>query len=251
MLRSRAAALIATTLIPTAAVLAALLLAMSGVVRVIPQGPLDGGGWTARSRGWLEFSGFYPAELDADRPFSWMGETGRIRLPRLDRSVAWRLSLWVQPGAIDRPVDLAVSVDGLAVAPRRLVPGPQRIDIDLPVRSMPPRAVITLAVSQTVVPGAADARTLGMRVDSIALDAASGHLRIPFDSLRAAAIAGLSIGIVLAVTLGAGPWRGRSAPPPGAGSDSCSSTTDRSSVRILTGFRPLASAPRCSPRSAR
>ncbi|MEP6919213.1 MAG: hypothetical protein ABJC89_26460, partial [Acidobacteriota bacterium] len=146
ILRAGAVRLAATVLAAAAAVFVALLLATSGLVRVVPEGPLDGGGWTARSRGWLEFSGFYPAELDNERPFSWMSDSGRIRLPRLDRSHPNRLSLWVRPAVVDRPVELSATVDGLALQPQRLAPGPQRIDLDLPARAMAPRAVVTLAV---------------------------------------------------------------------------------------------------------
>ena len=194
----------ATILLPAAIILAVLFVAASGAFPVIPEGPLHGGGGAARSRGWLEFSGFYPAELENDHSFSWMGAAGRIRLPRLDRSVAWRLSLHVQPAAVDRPVELTATVDGLALTAWKLVPGSQQIDIDLPPRPTG-RAVITLSISQTMVPGGNDVRPLGMRVDSIALDAADGRFRIPGESLRAAGVIGLAIGVAIVLTIGAGP----------------------------------------------
>jgi hypothetical protein len=201
--RARVAAVTATILAPAIAVLATLFVAAAGPVRAIPEGPIEGGGWTARARGWLEFSGFYPAELDADRSFSWMGPAGRIRLPRLDRSAAYKLSLWVQPAVTDRPVELTAAVDGIALPPRALVPGPQRIDIELPPQPST-RAIVTLGASPTVVPGPGDPRTLGIRVDGIALEPAGGRLSIPADSLRAAAIAGLGLGVLLTLTMGGG-----------------------------------------------
>ena len=144
-----------------------------------------------------------PAELDNGRSFSWMGGAGRLRLARLDRSVAIKLSFWVQP-AVGPPVELKASVDGLSVPPITLVPGPQRVDIDLPA-ARAGRATVDLSVSETVVPGAADSRTLGLRVDGIALEAADGRIRIPWDSLRSATIAGFGLGIALALTLGVRP----------------------------------------------
>ena len=200
----RTAALIAIISGPAIALLASLLLATAGPIHAIADGPLEGGGYAARSRGWLEFSGFYPAEVEAGRSFSWMGTAGRVRLPRIDRSDRHTLSLRAQPAVIDQPVDLVATVDGLAPVVTRLVPGAQRIDIDIPP-SRTNRAVVSLAVSATRVPGGGDARTLGLRADGIGLEAADGRLRIPASSMRAAAIAGLGLGVALAVTLGARP----------------------------------------------
>ncbi len=194
----------ATILLPAAIILAVLFVAASGAFPVIPEGPLQGGGGAARSRGWLEFSGFYPAELENDHSFSWMGAAGRIRLPRLDRSAAWRLSLHVQPAAVDRPVELTATVDGLALPAWKLLPGPQQIDIDLPPRPIG-RAVITLSVSQTMVPGGNDVRPLGMRVGSIRLDAADGRFRMPGESWRDAVVIGVALGVAIMLTIGAGP----------------------------------------------
>jgi hypothetical protein len=200
----RLAALIAVVITPAAAVLALAFAVTVGPGRSIAQGPLENGEKIGRSRAWLELSGFYPAELDDGRSFSWMGETGRIRLARLDRSVPIKLSLWIQPALPTRPVELKAAVDGLALPPMTLVPGPQRVDLDLPATAAS-RAIIDLSVSQTLVPGAADRRTLGLRVDGIALDAADGRIRIPWDSLRSATIAGLGLGIAIALTLGTRP----------------------------------------------
>jgi hypothetical protein len=200
----RLAALIAVVITPAAAILALALAVTVGPGRSIARGPLENGEKIGRSRAWLEVSGFYPAELDDGRSFSWMGETGRIRLARLDRSVPIKLSLWIQPALATRPVELKAAVDGLALPPTTLVPGPQRIDLDLPAAAAG-RAIVDLSVSQTLVPGAADRRTLGLRVDGIALEAAGGRIRIPWLSLRSATIAGLGLGIAMALTLGARP----------------------------------------------
>ena len=200
----RLAALIAVVVTPAVAAALLAFAATVGPSRSIERGPLENGEKIGRSRGWLEFSGFYPAELEDGRSFSWMGEAGRIRLARLDRSVAYKLSVWVQPAVANLPVDLKTAVDGLARPPMTLVPGPQRVDIDLPI-SDSGRAIVNLSVSQTLVPGAADSRTLGLRVDAIALEAADGRVRIPWNSLRPAMIAGLALGVAVALTLGARP----------------------------------------------
>lgn len=198
----RLAALIAVVITPA---LTGVLLAFAvtvGPSRSIERGPLENGEKIGRSRAWLEFSGFYPAELENGQSFSWMGEAGRIRLARLDRSVGYKLSLWVQP-AVANPVELTPAVDSLTLQPVTLVPGPQRVDIDLPA-SNADRAIVTLGVSQTLVPGASDSRTLGLRVDALALEAADGRMRIPWNSLGSTVIAGLGLGVALALTLGTG-----------------------------------------------
>jgi hypothetical protein len=200
----RLTALIAVVITPAAALLALAFAITLGPSRSIERGPLENGEKIGRSRAWIEFSGFYPAELDTGRSFSWMGGAGRLRLARLDRSVAIKLSFWIQPAVATRPVELKAAVDGLSVPPITLVPGPQRVDIDLPA-ARAGRATVDLSVSETMVPGAADRRTLGLRVDGVALEAAEGRIRIPWDSLRSATIAGFGLGIALALTLGVRP----------------------------------------------
>ncbi len=200
----RLAARAAVAITPAAILVAILFLPVFGARHGLAKAPLEGGGWTARTHGWLDFSGFYPAELDAERPFNWMSAAGRIRLLRLDRRDPLTLSLWAQPAATNRPVDLSVAVDGIAAPSRRLAAGSQQVDIALPA-STSTRAVITLGVSQAFVPGGSDTRSLGMRVDGIALTPANGRLRIPAVSIREAAVAGLALGIIAALMLGAGP----------------------------------------------
>jgi hypothetical protein len=201
---SRLAAIFSVVITPAAALLALAFAITVGPSRSIERGPLESGEKIGRSRAWLELSGFYPAELEEGRSFSWMGEAGRIRLARLDRSVAIKLSFWVQPAVATRRVELQAAVDGLALPPMTLVSGSQRVDIDLPA-TRAGRAIVDLRVSQTIVPGAADRRTLGLRVDGVALEATDGRVRIPWDSLRSATISGLGLGIALALTLGARP----------------------------------------------
>lgn len=200
----RAAALLAAALVPPTVVLLFLVLPTNPTRTGIARASLESGGWTARTHGWIDFSGFYPAELDAERPFNWMSKAGRIRLVRLDRSDPLTFSVWLQPAVANRPVDLTIAVDGIAASPRRLAPGSQRVDVGVP-RSDSSRAVIDLAVSDALVPGGSDTRSLGMRVDGIALTPAPGRLRIPAMSLLAALVAGLALGVVCALMLGARP----------------------------------------------
>ena len=200
----RAAALLAVALLPPLVLLSFLLLPTNPVRNGIARAPLEGGGWTARTHGWIDFSGFYPAELDAERPFNWMSRAGRIRLVRLDRGTPLTLSMWVQPAVANRPVDLTIAVDGIASPPRRLAQGAQQVDIAVP-RSDNSRAIVDLEVSEALVPGGSDTRSLGMRVDGIALMPAGGRLRIPAISLREALVSGLALGVIAAVMLGARP----------------------------------------------
>jgi hypothetical protein len=169
----------------------------------VQRGPLQGGGGASRTRGWLDASGFFPAEIDGNRSFSWMGDGARIRLPRLNRSVPYVLSLWVQPVSVDVPIDVTATVDGFPLPASRLVPGPQRIDIPIPARPSN-RAVIALNASRTVVPGAADSRQLSMRVDDVMLAAADGGIRVPLDSVVASIVACVGLGVLIALTIGSG-----------------------------------------------
>jgi len=200
----RLAALAAVTLAPVVVLLAVLVLPISSARQGLSKSPLEGGGGAARTHDWIDFSGFYPAELDAARPFNWMSGTGRLRLVRIDRSDPLTLSLWAQPAVTNRPVDLTIAVDGVSLPPRRLDAGSQQVDIPLPP-SDNTRAVIGLAVSETLVPGGNDTRSLGMRVDGIALVPANGSLDVPSASLFAAAVAGLALGVMAAMMLGARP----------------------------------------------
>src|SRR4026207_1133160 len=119
----RLPALIAGVIPPGAAVLGGAFAIAIGPGRSIARGPLENGEKIGRSRAWLDVSGFYPAELDQGRSFSWMGATGRVRLPRLDRSVPIKLSLWIHPALATVPVEVTAAVDGLALPPTTLVPG--------------------------------------------------------------------------------------------------------------------------------
>ena len=200
----RAAAIVAVAITPATVLLLILILPIFATRNGIGRVPLEGGGWTARTHGWLDFSGFYPAELDAGTPFNWMSSGGRIRLVRLDRREPLTLSLWVQPAVTTRPVDLTIAVDGIASPPTPLAPGSQRVDIAIPPADST-RALINLNLSEALVPGGTDTRSLGMRVDGIALSPATGRLRIPSLSLREAAVAGLALGVIAALMLGARP----------------------------------------------
>jgi hypothetical protein len=203
---SRWTALLAAVLTPAVAIAIVLVLAGFGPLRSIGKRPLEGGGWTARTHGWLDFSGFYAAELDdAQRPFNWMSAAGRLRLVRVDRREPLTLSLWVQPAVRNRPVDLTVAVDGIAAPPRRLAPSPQQIDVALP-SSDSTRAIVNLSVSESLVPGGTDTRSLGLRVDGIALSPGTGgRLRVPGASIRDAIIAGLALGLGAVLLVGARP----------------------------------------------
>src|SRR5437868_1272960 len=94
-MNSRSRGFVAVILVaPVAAMIATLFGATATFMRQLPPGPLEGSGWTARTRGWTELRGFYPAEFTEDRTFSWMSDSGRIRVNRIDRSTGYQLSIW-------------------------------------------------------------------------------------------------------------------------------------------------------------
>jgi hypothetical protein len=143
-------------------------------------GPIAEGGWTLRSRAWFTTDGVFPAEFDrsAARPFSWTGKTAQLRIPNLDRSRRYRLSVQLsapRPPGIPLP-ELRTFVDGILLAKEPLPPGRRTIWVGLPARDRA-GAVVTLDFSNTFAPGGDDDRTLGAIVYDIGFTSADGHFR--------------------------------------------------------------------------
>jgi hypothetical protein len=143
-------------------------------------GPIAEGGWTSRSRAWFTTDGVFPAEFDrgTGRPFSWMGQTAHLRIPNLDRSRRYRLS--VQLSALrpqgTPPPELRMSVDGTLVREAALASARQEISVGLPTRDRG-GAVVTIELSNTFAPGGDDPRALGAIVFNLGFTPADGHFR--------------------------------------------------------------------------
>jgi hypothetical protein len=173
-----------------------VLLLVAGTRWLMPatiQGPVADGGWTARTRAWVEPSGFYEPELDSatSKAFSWTGRVVRLDLAALDRSHPYVLTLELVPWrpAGLPPARLHAAVDGVMQAPLPLPDGSEGVALSIPSRHTP-GAVIGLEVSDTFVPGSHDKRELGVIVRQVGLSPAGGHFQ---PSLAVAVKAGLAI----------------------------------------------------------
>src|SRR5512139_332458 len=120
-------------------------------------GPVQDGGWPARSRAWFTADGFYAAEVDTEarRSFSWTRDVVRFVVPHLDRASPHRFELSLapgRPGGVPVPA-LRVAVDGAVRATVEPSNDPRILSVEIPARAAP-GAVIVLDVSNTFVPGA-------------------------------------------------------------------------------------------------
>ena len=119
--------------------------------------------------------GFYPAERDrgSGLTFAWTGAEAGLRLPGLDRRVAWTLTLRVRGARPDRqsnPV-LTFFADGILLSTYQTTTGFEDLSVVVPPR--PDRRGVTILIrsSSTFVPSTADRRQLGVLVDSLDVDA--------------------------------------------------------------------------------
>jgi hypothetical protein len=174
-----AAGRLARAAAPPAAAAAAALVVLYAIAMVRGAqaigGPLGDASWFNRSPAWHTTTGFYNAEGTLDGlQFSWTGGLATIRIPSLDRSVPYRVSLLVRGGRLDSapfPV-VSFTVDGREAA-RALVDGERRrIELDVPPR---PDAGVTIGIhpSHTFVPPD-DPRQLGIIVEDARIEPAGG-----------------------------------------------------------------------------
>lgn len=146
-------------------------------------------------------SGLYPVERDAASglTFAWTGDETVVRLPGLDRGVAWTLALRMRGGrpADDNP-DVAVVVDGVTVSTHRATPEWSDVRVAIPAR--PERRGLTLGLrsSATFVPGAGDPRALGVMLDRLSLTP-DGIVMVPRPALVATAAASAAMGAGIAL----------------------------------------------------
>ena len=155
-----------------AGVLAAILL-VAGARWLMPQpvhGPVAEGAWTARSRAMFTPIGFFGGEFDpvAERHFSWTGETAALDFPRLNRAVAYLVTLQIRGG---RPPDAApgrlrITVDDRVVVATDVIGGDSQVQFEIPQRAAN-GATVALDVSPAYRPGPSDRRALGVIVNDV------------------------------------------------------------------------------------
>jgi len=134
-------------------------------------------------------SGFYDAERAGNLTFAWTSQRADIKLAGLNRREDWNCSVRFRGGRSDpatQPsVDLAA--DGIVGSTVKATNDFQDATIVLPARS-PNGALLTIAVSRTLVPGPGDPRQLGVQVDRIACAPRDRVAFPPFSTISAAAL---------------------------------------------------------------
>jgi hypothetical protein len=143
--------------------------------------------------------GFYKSERSGDVTFAWTSDRGDLRLPGIDRNVEWIVRARVRgarPEAASLP-EVTLLADGVVLARRNTSNAFEDIEAVVPVRIGLIRGLtLTIASSNTFVPGGGDPRTLGIQVDRIILTPARHGV---FPPRRAVAAAALASGIFGAI----------------------------------------------------
>jgi hypothetical protein len=141
-------------------------------------------------------SGFYDMERYQDETFAWTTARAGIRVPALDRRIPWRCSVRLRgprpPGSPHPRVEL--SADGVILATANGTDTYEDVDIAVPARPARHGVHLTIASSNTFVPGPHDTRELGLRIDRIACQPVERHALPPLRAMAAAAIAGTVFG---------------------------------------------------------
>jgi hypothetical protein len=146
--------------------------------------------------------GVYPPERDeASRlTFAWTGSDTLIRMPGLDRRVAWQLTIRASGARTIAAENPAVTIlsDGVAVATEQTSAGFGDITATIP--ALPDRRGLVLGLhsSTTFVPGPGDPRTLGIMIDRLTLTP-SGAVLIPHQAIAAAAVSAAAMGAGIAL----------------------------------------------------
>ena len=147
-------------------------------------------------------SGLYPVEHDKGwrTTFVWTRDEVTIRLPGLDRRIAWTLALRVRGGRPGSNPALTFFSDGLPVGSAQT--GDQFEDVRVEIPAHPERlrgAAISFHVSSTFVPGPSDSRALGVMLDRLTLSPA-GVALVPRAALGGAAVSSGVMGAAFAMT---------------------------------------------------
>ena len=147
-------------------------------------------------------SGFHPVERGPAETFVWTTQQASVNLRGLDRDTAWQCVVRLRAArpAAAPPADVALGIDGLTV--RRHRPGDawEEIAVDAPARPGVSGLSLTVGTTPTFVPGASDARALGVQLDRIdCAPSGSGGVMPPRRALVAAASAGGALGAVFAL----------------------------------------------------
>jgi hypothetical protein len=178
-------------------------------------GALVGAAWAALFYAWhpafsIEFdrdlprtaSGIYGPERDTATglTFAWTSDKAVVRLPGLDRHLAWTATLRVRGGraAPARNPVLVVTADGVAIDTHQTSADFEEIAVTIPPRPERRGLVFGLQSSETFVPGPDDPRRLGVMIDRLSL-VPSGVVLVPRPALDAAALSSGAMGAAIAL----------------------------------------------------
>jgi hypothetical protein len=143
--------------------------------------------------------GFYEGEHAGGLTFAWTAERGDLPLAGLDRNVRWIARVRLRGGRqqISTLPMVTILADGTPIASHQTSNEFEDIDALIPLRPGPGRGLIlSIASSNTFVPGPGDPRHLGVQVDRISLEPTS---RGVFPPRRAVAIAGVASAVFGAI----------------------------------------------------
>jgi len=141
--------------------------------------------------------GLFPIERGGGKTFAWTRRTAEVTLPDLNRRTPWLCRVGVlggRPAGVPQPT-IRFSVDGIDRQAWTGAGADSEILVDVPARADGVDGlVLGLAVSETFRP-ADDPRDLGVPIDRIACEPATGRFAMaPFPALQRAAAAGAIIG---------------------------------------------------------
>ncbi len=168
----------------------------------VVSGSIGDAGWTGRTRAWFTTRGFLGAEVDigSGQQFSWTSARARLAIPNLARSIPYDLSIEVRAFRLDDapPPVVTISVDGEAAATLQTSTDAQRVSVTIPTRATS-GALVTIDSSDTFVPGAGDARALGVMVNDVSLAPVDARFRPSWavTGLAALAVSAFVLGFAL------------------------------------------------------
>ena len=144
--------------------------------------------------------GFYPAEGTEDARFAWTRPKAELSVPELDRRVTWR---WTARASAWRPAGVAppkvrVAVDGVVAAERTVSRNSELLEVVVPRRADDAGVTLTFDTEPGFVPGASDARDLGIALASMSLTPIDGWPRPPMWALAGGTLAVLILSLCLA-----------------------------------------------------
>ena len=178
-------------------------------------GALVGSAWAALLYAWhpdftVEFdrdlprtvSGIYGPERDnaTGLTFAWTSDDAVVRLPGLDRRLAWTATLRVRGGraAPARNPTLLVAADGVVIHTHQTTTDFEDVTVVIPPRPERRGLVFGLRSTDAFVPGPGDPRRLGVMLDRLSI-APSGIVLVPRPALEGAALSSAAMGGAIAL----------------------------------------------------